>query len=62
MTYTHSIFDSAFNGMGGGEYYRAQTIPELYPSHQTPPKPRFENWDPEELKIYCGGEFGVRGV
>lgn len=58
--YYHSIFDTTFNGMGGSEYYRAQVVPELYPQHETLPEPRFENWDEAELKIYCGGEYGVR--
>lgn len=53
----HSIFDSAFNGMGGSEMYRAWVIPELYPNHQSAPQPRFENWDEEDIAIYVRGDY-----
>lgn len=56
----HSVFDPTFNGMAASEYYRALVIPELYPNHETAPQPIFKNWDPDELPMYCGGEFGVR--
>lgn len=49
----NNIFDATFNGMGGGELYRAQLVPELYPA-QLKPHPRFENWSDEDKEAYCG--------
>jgi len=49
-----NIMDSTFNGMGGSEFYRAQVFPELFP-HEKPMM--LENWDQQELEMYCGGIF-----
>jgi len=47
----HNIFDPVFNGLGGGEMYRAAVIPDLYPDQ----KPwRLENWSEDERELDCG--------
>lgn len=46
-----NIMDSAFNGMAGSEFYRAQVFPELYP-HEKPML--IDNWSEDDREIYVG--------
>jgi hypothetical protein len=49
-----NIFDGSFNGAGRSEMYRSWVTPELFPGQ---PQPRLENWSPDDLVAYCGGEY-----
>lgn len=48
----HSIFDSTFAAIPRAAMYQGWTSgdPDVPPA-------RLENWHPEDLAAYCGGEF-----
>jgi hypothetical protein len=50
----NNIMDPLFNGMPGGQMYRGWAFPDII---RDQPKPRFENWEPEDLIAYVGGEY-----
>lgn len=49
-----NMFDSKFFDSPRWDMYKSWVFPELHPNQ---PKPRLENWHPEDLVSYCGGEF-----
>lgn len=52
---SHSIFDIAFSD----ERYQAQVMPDLFPDQK---QPVLNNWHPEDLEAFCGGEYTNRRI
>ena len=53
----HNIMDPLFNGMAGIQTYRGQAFPDIIRDQRDI---RAENWDPEDLIAYVGGEYATR--
>ncbi|WP_165605982.1 hypothetical protein [Mycolicibacterium mucogenicum] len=51
-----NLLDSAFNGMGGSELYRAELVPDAFPHA---PRMRINQWPEEDRQMYVGGDRGL---
>ena len=49
-----NLFDSEFSAIVSADMYRAQVAPDLYPDERPM---RLENWHPEDLAAFVGGEY-----
>lgn len=50
----HHILDSIFLDTPRKEMYLSWTFPDLFPGQ---PQPKLQNWHPDDLIAYIGGEY-----